>query len=283
MKFNFSRTLTLFLLGFVVLFGLRLGYGYVTQPNGEEVGRTGYFGQQSFDFELSRKNYAGQKGGPSALPSVDQRFEKVATLGMTSSKFEDDEANIRNIADAADALVQHEQAYGLEGQRQLQLALGVNPDRFDSVIEELRKIGTQTSFHVTKVDKTNEYRTLVAQQDSIRKSRDNLVALKSRDADLNALIALETRILDLENQIQNLGVSVGEFDSEFEFVTIKLTLIEIASRIRNISFIERSFTAFVWSVKFYLALCAAFALAMIGAALLTFTIKGLRDLVQKTG
>ena len=42
--------------------------------------------------------------------------------------------------------------------------------------------------------------------------------LKEFDAELADLIALETRILDLETQIQNLGVSVGEFDSEFEFV-----------------------------------------------------------------
>lgn len=281
MTSKFARICTIFILGFVILFMCRLGYGYITQPNGEPVGQSQYYGGQSVDFQLSRKNYAGQKGGSSALPAVDQRFEKIATLGMASAKFDSDEAQIRSIATEAMALVQHEQAHGLTGQRQLQLALGVHPTRFDPVIELLRKVGKQTSFHVTKVDKTNEYRTLIAQQKSIANSKDNLIQLKSLEgADLKALVALETRILDLENQIQNLGVSVGEFDSEFEFVTIKLTLIETATaRIRDLSLIQRAFTAFTWSVKFYTGLCAAFAFLMLGAALLAFTIRTVRQAI----
>ncbi len=86
------------------------------------------------------------------------------------------------------------------------------------MITELWNVGRAIGFQVNKVYKINEYRTLVAKQTSLRKSSDNLVALKQRDAELADLIALETRILDLETQIQNLGVSVGEFDSEFEFV-----------------------------------------------------------------
>lgn len=265
---------------FLALFALRLGFGYVSQPNGEVL-TTPNYSNESYDFELSRKNYAGQNAAKSSLgampASVDQRFEKVAALGLSSSDFDADESRLRHLAETADALIQHEQAFGLAGRRQLQLALGVPPDNFDSTITEIRNIGRLTGFQVNKLDKTNEYRALLAQQISLQKSRDNLVALKSRDADLAALIALETRILELENEIQSLGVSVGEFDSEFEFVTIKLTLFETAApTIRNLSLLYRSKVAVEWAVLATMGLMAAFVAFLGGLALFAVVAREFR-------
>ena len=214
---------------------------------------------------------------------MDQRYEKVATLGMVSDSFEDDEVRLRNLAKEAEALIQHEQAFGLTGRRQLQLALGVNPARFDEVIEQVRAIGRAVSFQVDKTDKTNEYRQLLAQQASLQNSLDNLVALKSRDADLSDLVALETRILDLESQIQSLGVSVGEFDSEFEFVTIKLTMREVAApQRRNISVMQRTKVALEWAVMYYLGLMATLFFFTVVAVLGTLTLRWLRQAAQAT-
>lgn len=272
---------TVFVVGFAAMFMFRLSYGYITQPNGEVIQQANLNGYAQNSFEISKRNYAGQnQGAASAAPSnVDQRFEKIATLGIASSEFETDEARIRAIGEEAGALVQHEQAFGLDGRRQLQLAFGINPDDFDSVIASLRNIGRATEFQVNKLDKTNEYRTLLAQQTSLQKSRDSLIALKQRDAELADLIALETRILDLETQIQNLGVSVGEFDSEFEFVTVKLTLIETApDRVRDIAFVDRAKVALEWAVSYYALLCISFGFFMLGATLLGVVIGWARNL-----
>jgi len=131
---------------------------------------------------------------------------------------------------------------------------------------------------VNKIDKTNEYRALLAQQVSLQKSRDNLISLKSRDADLAALIALEGQILNLETQIQNLGVSVGEFDSEFEFVTIKLTMVETKpDALRNLSLLYRAKVALEWSVLAMMGLCVAFVAFMAGLALLAFVSREMRS------
>lgn len=276
MKTILMRSALIFFLGFMALFLLRLGYGYVTQPNGEVIAQGYVQDSQGYDFELSRKNYAGQKSravgaGPK---SVDQRYEKVATLGQSSQAFEDDEARVRAVAKAVKALIQHEQAFGLEGRRQLQLALGVPPEAFDEVIGQLNDIGKPISFQVNKTDKTNEYRALLAQQESLKKSRDNLRALQARDAELGDLIALESRILELESQIQSLGVSVGEFDSEFEFVTIKLTLSELRSPAeRCIPLLKRVKVALEWTIWASLAISAAFFLFLLGAALFVMVVQ----------
>ena len=267
----FRSRIFFFLAGFLIFALLRLGYGYAIYPNGEPLNTGQYYAQGalSLDFEVSRKNYAGQKkaSAGSLMPqALDQRYEKIAVIGLDTDQFDDDEAHVRSVAKSAGALIQQEQAVGLDGARRLQLALGVPPEAFDDVIASLRKIGKQVSFQVNKTDKTNEYRSLLARQASLQKSRDSLVALQQRDADLEALITLETSILALENQIQDLGVSVGEFDSEYEFVTVKLVLSEIAPvRLRDISLPERSKTAVQWALKWYLALSLAL-LALFGAA-----------------
>lgn len=281
MKTVFARRFGLFVLGFVALFLFRLAYGYVSQPNGEVINQGYGMAQVSSDFELSRKNYAGQKkgGGGGGPTSVDQRYEKIATLGLVSDMFDEDEARVRAIAKTAEALMQHEQAYGLKGQRRLQLAIGVNPALFDEVIGQVRAIGKAVSFQVNKSDKTNEYQELLARQESLRKSRDNLVALKSREAELGDLIALESRILDLESQIQSLGVSVGEFDAEYEFVTIKLTMREVPAPVRrNIGLMARSKVAIEWAVRYYVGLMAAFFLFATAAFLGMLALRWLRQL-----
>ncbi|MHA3913747.1 DUF4349 domain-containing protein [Halovulum sp. GXIMD14793] len=272
-----------------MLFALRLGYGYITQPNGQLIhGSQGlYQSNVGYDFALNRRNYAGQKGGAkgginSAGPlSVDQRYEKIATLGMTSGTFTEDEASVRQIAKDVEALIQHEQAYGLTGQRRLQLALGVPPEAFDDTIVKIREIGNLVSFQVNKTDKTNEYRALLAKQESLEKSRDNLAELKTRKANIRDLSAIENRILELENQIQALGVSVGEFDSEFEFVTIKMTLTEVGPKqFTHISLIHRSKVAFEWAVKAILMLTAGFFFLTFGLMMLTVLFRFARQMLD---
>lgn len=284
MKRIVARTALVFTLMFVALFVMRLGYGYATQPNGEVIDQGVVAGNIGYDFALSRKNYAGQKGASALGPqSVDQRYEKVATLAQSSHAFEKDEGAVRDVAKAAKALIQHEQSFGLAGRRQLQLALGVPPEAFDGVIGKLREIGKPVTFQVNKTDKTNEYRALLAQQESLAKSRDNLIALKARDAELSDLIALERQILELETQIQNLGVSVGEFDSEFEFVTIKLTLSEVRPPVeRFIPFVQRVKVALEWTIFASLGIGAAFFLAMLGAALVMVVVQMARRIAAET-
>jgi len=61
---------------------------------------------------------------------------------------------------------------------------------------------------------------------------------------------LENRILDIEQQLQGLGVSLGEFDDENEFCTVQFSLLE--GKEVKISFMHRVKVALEWTIKFYL-------------------------------
>ena len=64
----------------------------------------------------------------------------------------------------------------------------------------------------------------------------------------------------LEQQIQGLGVSLGDFDAENEFVTVKLLLAESRLIKRAIkSFISHAFDGLAWTLLYYTMLWIGFA------------------------
>lgn len=270
--------LFVFALGFLILFLLRLGYGYL-QADGKSLVLNNQLHLGSvWEFASEVKNYASFKrkgfvaagGAPAA--SGDQKYEKVANVGLNSAKFEDDEGAIRDLIAANDALIQFEQRKGLEGRRTLRLAVGVDPAAFDAFVEKVQAFGRLTHLSIDKSDKTNEYRDLQAKRRALEKTREALAALKSRDGEIRALVELEQQILSLEQQIQGLGVSLGDFDTENEFVTVKLFLAEAKAAPSPLaSTLILAFDAFAWTLFYYpliwIGVAACFVSALIGAHL----------------
>ena len=277
-------TIILFVTGFLLVFFLRLGYGYLQSPDGVQIqsGRVGGTISQGWDFAAGLKNYASKKigvlsmhsSGQSATPATttDQKYEKVANIGLYTDKFDDDETRVRTLIKKSSALIQFEQRQGLKGRRLLRLAIGVNPAQFDEFVDEIQTYGKLTELTINKSDKTNEYRQLQAKRVSLEKARASLTELKQREGEIRDMIELERRILESEQEIQKLGVSLGDFDAENEFVTVKILLAEKKAAIRNVSFARRILVAFVFTAKYYtflwLGLAAAIIAALAGVQLL---------------
>ncbi len=262
--------------GFVLLFVFRLIYGYTNHPDGQK--QQEYVEEQySNDFEFSKNNYASEfksKGykqkAPSssgeALMGIDQKYEKIASITSKTREYNKDEKKIRKIIKKYNALIQYEQKAGNKKNRKLLLAIGVNPSKFDTCINEIRKIGKITSFKTNKYDKTNEFRELEAKRISLEKIRTSLIELKTHNGTIRERIELDNRILEIEEQIQRLGVSLGDYDAENEFCTVKFSLLERPKQvIVSISLIHRLKVAFEWSVKIY------FRILMIIAFMLLIT------------
>jgi hypothetical protein len=234
---------------------------------------------------LSRRNYASktlklespQKG---TTATVDQKYEKVGTLTSRTAEFEADEQRLRTLISDQNMLIQFEQRSGLPGNRTLNMALGVIPGKFDQVIASIQEIGTLTSIHIDKSDKTNEYKELEAKRHALEKTREALSALKGQGGSVKELIDLENRILDIENQIQAFGVRLGEFDEENEFCTVKFTLTE-TQKPGKIPFPQRVKVAFEWTVRYYLSLCMIIFLGTLSVFLVVSTLQKKRWLQQR--
>lgn len=269
-KFTVKRALVLFSIGFVLFFLFRLGYGYTVKPEEQEnIGLQ----DQSLAREIqSKNNYASMKMAPAPSPTMaapDQKYEKICSSDATTESFQNDEKKIYDAIASSNAVIQFEQRMGLEPNRMLKLSIGVPQNNFDQMVSSIQKIGKITGLRIDKVDKTNDYNQLQASLASLTKTRDALIALKSQSGKIDEYINLEYKIMELEESIQNLGVSLGEFDTTNEFCTVKFVLTEKLSSIKTISLYHRIKVALEWTIKYYTMSLLAAALFIVSLWCLT--------------
>lgn len=238
-------------IGFLLLFLIRFGY----ELNHPTYSLNDFSNQYSSweRFEYKVRNVASSKmilqdAGRSY--NVDQKYQKIADINTSSYNFEKDEQRIRSAITKYKALIQFENNSGLPGKRAIQMAIGVPPHEFDNIIPELKKIGHLQSISINKVDKTNEFKELKGKRQSLEQTRAALLALKLKGGKIDEFVNLENRILEIEEQIQNLGVQLGDYDATNEFCTVKIVLIEKALRIKT-SVVQKTISALEWTIKYY--------------------------------
>ncbi|MDO5979467.1 DUF4349 domain-containing protein [Flavivirga spongiicola] len=240
---------------FIILFVFRIIYGYTEYPN-NNIQESDLFFQE---ITSTRVNYASKKykintvsNNAPAVIDVDQKYEKIATVNTKSSEFEREKEILDKEIKRQGAIIQFEQNSGNKGYRRLQLLIGVQPEKFESLYDSLSKIGKVQSKEITKKDKTNEYKQLNAKKESLLKIRTSLIELKSKGGKIEEYINLENRILSIEEELQGLGVQLGNYDEENEFCTIKFSLIEGTEN--KIGLMHRIKVALGWTVSTYLQL-----------------------------
>ncbi len=268
---------------FGILFLLRLGYGYTLKiSTAEKVGEY-LFTENNYKRNYASEKYFVKSNNKITSINVDQKYEKVADIKSNTSNFKPQEQQTRQIIEEFNALIQFEQKRGNTGYQSLNLLIGVPPENFDSLYIRLTQIGHISGKQITKKDKTNEYKELNAKKNSLEKTKNSLLALKNKGGKIEEFMNLENRILDIERQLQNLGVSLGDFDDENEFCTVKFSLQE--TKTISVSLFHRLKVALEWTVKIYLKLFATllFITACIYLSLLALEkLKIIQKLISKS-
>jgi hypothetical protein len=252
---------------FLALFIFRLA------SNGQEPVSIGDFAfdggypAQSRSFEFSKNNYATAPKlvGPSGQAIGDsQKYEKIATLTEVTRDYDADRKRVDDLIASQQGIVQFERATGLAGRRTLFLGVGVPPDHFDAFIDAVKAIGANAQVEIIKNDKTNEYLQLRAKRATLEKARAGLEALQSTGGSTDERIHVQSQLTDIEEHIQELGVSLGEFDSQNELCTVKLTLQEKAGQVSR-SWARRIADALEWACIRYALLGVGFLSLVVGA------------------
>ena len=291
MKKTVQKSIIVFIIGFLGLFLFRLVYGYVVYPQ-NNITETALLNQlvnseSRLASSFSTRNYASKKiirqtaSSVKAPMSVDQKYEKVASVSSKSTKFEEAENRTRQLIKSFNALIQFEQKSGLKNNRYLHLAIGVDPTKFEEMTDSLAKIGKLVAFRVDKVDKTSEFKNLQVKKVSLEKNLASLKSFKSHGGKLEELIALEGKILEMEEKIQSLGIDLGEFDEENEFCTIKYTLEEFKVKENKISLVHRLKTAFEWTIEYYAYLLGLLLMASVVSLIGATVVRLLAPLVTQ--
>lgn len=239
---------------FVVLFFamliFRLVYGYIAS----NLSQGSDYSSDYFDrVENLRKNYASEKQylrNDVPQNASAQKYEKTASIKSKSVQFDEGVKEINSETRKFGGVVQYEKNTGNKGNREIHLLIGINPDKFDSFYVKIQHIGDVKAKEVTKVDKTNEYRQLNAKKASLEKTLFSLNELKAKGGVISDFVALHDKILEIETQLQALGVELGNFDTENEFCTVKFSLYEGATQ-KGVPFIQRLKVALEWTIEYY--------------------------------
>ncbi len=267
---------------FLALFIFRLIYGYTKTVNIPAT-QTQFFSTISnVRQNIASKRYAVKSGaGNQSSVQVDQKYEKIAEIKTQSSEFDKEEDKARKLINQYEALIQFEQKSGNDGSRRLNLMIGVPTENFDSLYNQLIKIGRVQGKQITKKDKTNEYKELNARKASLEKLRNSLIELKNKGGKIDEYMQLENRILEIEQELQTLGVSLGDFDDENEFCTVQFSLSE--GKELKISFLQRVKVALEWTVKIYLQIIVILFFVSLFAYIVLLIIDKLKILEKIVG
>ena len=257
---------------FIALFFLmllfRLIYGYaITDITAGNDYSNNFFSS----VENLRKNYASDNNmlkmkadvAQQASIASAQKYEKTATVKSKTTQFEKDVDDIKKMTALFAGVIQYEENTGNKGNRQTHWLIGITPDKFDSFYVKIQSIGQVRSMEITKIDKTNEFRQLNAKKVSLEKTLASLNELKSRGGAISDYVSLHDKILEIETQLQELGIELGNFDTENEFCTVRFSLYEGAPD-KKISFMHRLKVALEWTIKYYAILIISL-LALIAA------------------
>lgn len=274
-----KRIYIILFFAFALLFLFRLGYGYTLDVD-SVIENEIYFDSFSSD---NKKNYAsdGYKSGKLEMdqglsePSgIDQKYEKIAEVNASTKEFNEDESSVRSQVENNFGIIQYERKTGNDGFRQLQLQIGVPPENFDSLYSILIKIGKTHSKEIIKNDKTNDYLELNARKASLEKTLASLILFKEKSGRIDEYINLENRILDIEENLQQLGVNLGDFDKSNEFCTIQFSLAETkAAKIVGVSFYHRIKVALEWTIIIYLRIISILFFITLGVFCLVYVLE----------
>ncbi len=251
------------LAGFVLLFTFRLIYSFTEQGFDHGDDGSSYFdnftstrkniASDKFEYKTSEVTAAASKGGVASSPpsaAVEQKYEKIATLKSKTDVYEKSEKSIREAIKDYKAIIQIEDKRGNKGKRQLNLSIGVPPAAFDTFVAEVRKIGSIRSISIEKTDKTSEYKNLNAKRISLETTRTSLIELKKQSGKIDEFITLQNRILEIEQELQDLGVQLGDFSEENEFCTVNFSLYE--GRFVRESKMHKIKVSLEWTITKYL-------------------------------
>lgn len=218
-----------FFIIYIALFSVRAVYDLITFTDADIKVSNSLALSSEPGYSYTR-NYASSKlefpTENAADSSIDQKYEKIADIVSKTTNYDDDIENFNSIMEAHTAVIQMENRRGLAGSRRVDMIIGVRPEEFDSMQESISKVGIITSSTITKTDKTNEYRQILAEKATLDLRLESYNELKERGGSISEMLELGDKIIEVESQIQQQLLDLGEYSDENSLCTINFTLNE---------------------------------------------------------
>jgi len=274
----FKRVLFGFIILFIFIFILRAVYEIITPEVFNDI-TGGYSSNAAMQKDLKvinnyaslRMEYVQDGSGPLVM---DQKYESIANIVSKTSSYDSDMERFDAIMEQYQAVIQIENRRGLTGNRRIDLVIGVRPENFDDMQSAVLKLGIITSSNMTKTDKTYEYRQMLAEKETLERRKESYEALKQHGGNISELMKLEEKIIEIEADIRQQLIGLGEFSDENALCTINFSLYEEA----KVSIPGKLWSALKWTATTYAAILAI----VLFLTLTAFVFTALLNYLKKT-
>ena len=202
---------------------------------------------------------------PSVLNLIEV-YAQEAKIDSTTEDFDKDKEQLEKLIQELNFKIRIENSNGLKPKRHLRLVLKVPEAVFEEAVERLKTIGEIKEFAVTKEDKSEEVKQLIASKKSLEVFKESLEKLRSQEGKVDEFVALESKIQEVEKQIQNLGVNLGDFIQEESFSNVDFALLEkIPFNVEEDKYplVYRVLDSLAWSVTWYSLVILLFAIGFL--------------------
>jgi hypothetical protein len=207
---------------------------FLEEPDVPAVGIPTLIALREYQARMSSWNNLAQLGiKQTPLPQLlDQDinqlriYDKTAQVASGSTEFASDEGRVRAAIAGQKGVVFDEKATGVAPERSLVLGISVRPEQFDELLRQLSAIGQVSSLTVEQEDRTSEFRKLHAQRQSLKKHQEAILKLRDKALSVEESLKLELKIVDIEKELQSLGVQLGDFLAREPAYNLFLTLRE---------------------------------------------------------
>jgi len=252
---------------FLLIFICRAAYDLLTFDNADIVENYNiyYSGENA---GMSVRNYASLKvdvqpgGAGGAGPAAfDQKYEKIANISTKTLRYDADMERVGAVLTENRAVVQMENSRGLAGSRRVDMIVGVRPESFDAVKSALQNIGRITSTSTVINDKTYEYRQMMADKETLERRKASYAELRKLGGGIPEMLQLEDKIIEVESQIQQQLIGLGEYSDENALCTINFSMYEGSEA----GFGRKIWNALKWSASVYAAIIGMLILTALAA------------------
>ena len=265
---------------YVIMFLTRMVYDFAVYDDIDTgyVTPVYYSGETSF---RSVNNFASLKmdtapGGVGQL-AVDQKYERIANIVTRTVNYDADITRFDDALKEYRAVVQIENRRGLAGSRRAEFTIGVRPDNFDEMHTTLSGIGKLTSTTTTTNDKTYEYRQMLAERDTLERRIAGYEELRKHGGSIPDLLQLEEKIIEVEAQIQQQKIGLGEYSDENAFCTINYTMYEGTET----GALRRVWNTLAWTTATYLIIVAVLLFTALAALLFAWCWSKFKKLLRE--
>lgn len=179
--------------------------------------------------------YAGAYATSSATqPGANQEAKRIYTgdISLTTKAFDDDLARISGMLTDVGGYIQDQELRGdppsqmSSGNRFIRMTLRVPSERFTTVINSIKSIGSEHTVNTYVNDITSEYYDSSARLKANQLQLARLQDLVSKAEKLSDIVALEQEISRVQYNIESINSQMRRWDSQIALSTITLMMQE---------------------------------------------------------